>query len=137
MKIAVRYYTKSGNTLKLAQAIAKAVDVKEEDVSVKLKEDVDILFLGSSLYGGRADEKVVQFIDEIDVKVGLIVNFSTAAIFKSTYKHIKRLVKKKNIKIAKEEFHCKGSAGKMNPGKPDETDLEQVSAFAKECIEKY
>ena len=50
MKIAVRYYTRSGNTKKLAEAIAKAVGAEAKTVDEPLWEDVDILFLGSSVY---------------------------------------------------------------------------------------
>ena len=50
MKAAVRYYTKSGNTKKLADAIAKAVGVEADTVDHQLEEDIDILFLGSSVY---------------------------------------------------------------------------------------
>ena len=46
MKIAVRYFSRGGNTKKLADAIAKAVGVDAETTSVPLTEDVDILFLG-------------------------------------------------------------------------------------------
>ena len=45
MKIAVRYYTRSGNTKKLADAIAEAASVDAKDVSVTLEEKADILFL--------------------------------------------------------------------------------------------
>ena len=47
-KIAVRYYTKTGNTKKLAEAIAETVGVKAESVTVPVDQEVDILFLGSS-----------------------------------------------------------------------------------------
>ena len=45
MKIAVRYYTKTGNTKKLAMAIAEAVGVEAKPISVPVDEPVDILFL--------------------------------------------------------------------------------------------
>lgn len=50
MKTAVRYFTMTGNTKKLAEAIAAALDVTAEDLSKPLTEDVDVLFLGSSVY---------------------------------------------------------------------------------------
>ena len=43
MKIAIRYYTRSGNTKKLAEAIAEAASVEAKDVSVPLEEEVDVL----------------------------------------------------------------------------------------------
>ena len=42
MKIAVRYYSRSGNTRKLAEAIAKAVNVEAKTTDEPLDEDVDI-----------------------------------------------------------------------------------------------
>ena len=50
MKIAVRYYTKTGNTKKLAEAVAKAVGAEALPISVPVDEPADILFLGNSYY---------------------------------------------------------------------------------------
>lgn len=49
MKIAARYYTRSGNTKKLADAIADAVGTTAKTTAEPLTEDMDILFLGSSV----------------------------------------------------------------------------------------
>ena len=53
MKIEVRYYTKGGNTEKLATAVASAAGVGALPVSEGLTGHADILFLGSSLYAGK------------------------------------------------------------------------------------
>lgn len=134
MKVAVRYYTKSGNTKKLALAIAEAVGAEAKDVSSPLTEDVDILFLGSSVYAAGVDASVKEFISGIDVKVGKVVNFSTAAILKSTYNQIKKLLDKKNIPLADEEYYCKGSFGLLHRGKPDDKDLKEAAEFAKKFM---
>ena len=47
MKIAVRYYTKTGNTKKLAEAVADAVGAEALPISAPITERVDILFLGN------------------------------------------------------------------------------------------
>ena len=47
MNIAVRYYTKTGNTQRLAEAIGKAIGVEALPISVPLTEKADILFLGN------------------------------------------------------------------------------------------
>ena len=62
MKAAVRYYTRSGNIKKLAEAIAKAVGVEAKTVDEPLREDVDILFLGSSVYAYGVDDSIKNFI---------------------------------------------------------------------------
>ena len=134
MKIAVRYFTKSGNTKKLADAIAAAVGEQAQTVSVPLTEDVDILFLGSSVYAAGVDGAVKKFISGIDVKVGKVVNFSTAAILKSTYKQVAKLLAEKNITMAEEEFYCRGSFTVMHKGKPDADDCKAAADFAKKII---
>lgn len=136
MKVAVRYYTKSGNTEKLAAAIAEAVGVDAHDVSVPLNEDVDILFLGSSVYAAGIDPAIKQFISNLQVEVGKVVNFSTAAILKSTYKQVKKLLDAKGIPLAEEEYACKGSFGPMNQNKPDDKNLEEAAEFAKAIVAK-
>lgn len=136
MKIAVRYYTRSGNTKKLAEAIAEAVGTKAETTSAPLTEDVDILFLGSSVYGGGVDSDVRKFISGIDVRVGRVVNFSTAALVKSSYKQIAKLLAEKQIPLAQEEFACKGSFAFMHRGKPDADDCKAAAEFAKKMLSK-
>ena len=76
MKIASRYYTKTGNTKKLAEAISQVVNVEAKTVDEPLTEDVDILFLGSAVYAAGIDGKIKEFIKNIDVNVGEVVNFS-------------------------------------------------------------
>ena len=135
MKIAIRYYTKTGNTRKLAEAIASVLEAQAFDVSVPLSEDVDILFLGSSVYAAGVDEEIKQFIDGIGRKVGKVVNFSTAALLPSTYKQVKKLVEQKGLAMAAEEFHCRGSFQFMHKGKPDAADCAEAANFARSVIE--
>lgn len=136
MKIAVRYYTRGGNTKKLALAIGKAVGVEALDVSSPLQEKVDILFLGSSVYAAGVDDAIKQFVAEHSDKIGKIVNFSTAAILSSTYNQVKKLAEQHGIEMAKEEFHCRGSFAFMHKGKPDASDLKKAAAFAKAVLKR-
>lgn len=137
MKVAIRYFSRGGNTKKLADAIGKAIGVEVCSVSEPLTEDVDVLFLGSSVYAYGVDDEIKRFINELSVRVGCVVNFSTAAIIKSTYKQISKLLQEKNITLAEEEFACKGSFGPMHKGKPDEEDLQKAAEFAKDVLKKW
>jgi flavodoxin len=134
MKTAVRYYSRGGNTEKLAKAIAEAVGVEALTTEVPLSEDVDILFLGSSVYAYGVDDSVKKFIAGNRAKIGKVVNFSTAALIRSTYKQVSRLLEEKNIPMAKEEFYCRGSFGPMHKGKPDAADLKSAAGFAKKIV---
>lgn len=52
MEIKVRYFSKSGNTRKLADAIAEETHCTAQDISVPLDGYADILFLGAAVYWG-------------------------------------------------------------------------------------
>lgn len=131
MKIAIRYFTRSGNTKKLADAIAEAVGVEAKGVSESLEEPVDILFLGSSVYAAGVDDAVKQFIADNRQQIGTLYNFSTAALLSSTYKQIQKIAGENGVKVADEEFHCRGSFSVMHKGRPNQDDLNAVAAFAK------
>ena len=132
MKIAVRYYTKTGNTKRLAEAIAKAVGVEALPVTAPVTESVDILFLGNSYYAFTIDPEVRRFIESLDKeKVGKIVNFGSAAMMNSTWKKVKAVADKVGISMDEREFHCKGEFKGLHKGKPDESDLDAAAAFAK------
>ena len=136
MKIAIRYYTKTGNTKKLADAIGSAVGVEPKTVAEPLTEDVDILFLGSAVYAAGISGKIKEFIKNISVNVGEVVNFSSAALIESTYKQVKGEVEAKGLKMSEEEFHCRGAFKLIHRGHPDEKDLADVQEFARKIISK-
>ncbi len=136
MNVAVRYYTKSGNTKKLALAIADAVGVKAEDVSVSLDCKADVLFLGSSVYAAGVNESIKLFIKNNAENIGEIVNFSTAAVLDSTYSQVKKIARANHVKISSDEFHCRGSFAFMHRGKPDKNDLKKAAAFAENVCSK-
>ena len=58
MKIAVRYYTQTGNTKKLANAIAAELGTEAKSIESPLEEDADVLFLCNSVYWAGV-EKIV------------------------------------------------------------------------------
>ena len=136
MKTAVRYYTKTGNTKRLAEAIAGAVSAEALPISVPVDESVDILFLGNSYYAFSIDPEVRKFVSSLDkTKVGRIVNFGSAAMLNSTWKKVKDEADKVGIPMDEREFHCKGEFKGIHKGKPDETDMKAAAEFAKKFIE--
>ena len=135
MKIAVRYYTKTGNTKRLAEAVAKAVGAEAQPISAPLTDSVDILFLGNSYYAFSIDPEVRDFIRSLDSsKVGRIVNFGSAAMLNSTWKKVKTEADKAGIKMDDREFHCKGEFKGIHKGRPNAEDLTAAADFARSIV---
>ena len=131
MKAAVRYYTKTGNTKRLAESVAKAAGVEALPLSAPIEEPVDILFLGNSYYAFSIDPEVKAFIASLDKeKVGKIVNFGSAALLNSTWKKVKAEADKAGIVMDAREFHCKGEFKGAHKGRPNEQDLKAAAEFA-------
>ena len=137
MKTAVRYYTKTGNTKRLAEAVAEAVGTEALPLTAAVEEPVDILFLGNSYYAFSIDPEVRDFIRKLDKnKVGKIVNFGSAAMLNSTYKKVKAEADKVGIPMDEREFHCKGEFKGIHKGRPNAEDLAAAADFARSIIQK-
>lgn len=135
MTVEIRYFSRGGNTRKLAEAIAQSLGKEALTTDVPLKEDVDILFLGSSVYAYGVDDEVKRFIKGINARIGKVVGLSTAALVKSTYKQVGKLLEEKGIPQATEEFYCKGSFGPMHKGRPNDEDCRKAAAFARKITQ--
>ncbi|MBQ6635824.1 MAG: flavodoxin [Lachnospiraceae bacterium] len=135
MKVAVRYYTKTGHTKKLAEAVAGAVGAEALPISTPVSEPVDILFLGNSYYAFSIDPEVRTFIRTLDRnKVGRIVNFGSVAMLNSTWKKVKAEADKVGIAMDQREFHCRGEFKAFHKGRPNEEDLAAAAEFAKSIV---
>lgn len=133
MTFSVRYYTKTGNTKRLAEAIAKELGVEALPISEPVTEPVDALFLGNSYYAFTIDPEVKAFVSSLDKsKVGRIVNFGSAAMLNSTYKKVKAVADKVGIPMDEKEFHCKGEFKAFHKGRPNEEDLRAAAEFARQ-----
>ena len=130
MTYAVRYYTQTGNTKRLAEAIAKELGVEALPISVPITEKVDVLLLGNSYYAFTIAPEVKDFVAGLEKdKVGRIVNFGTAAMMNSTYKKVRAVAKTAGIEVLDKEFHCKGEFKGMNKGRPNADDIKAAIDF--------
>lgn len=134
MSVAVRYYTRSGNTKKLADAIAARLGVEACTVDKGLLERVDVLFLGCSYYAFDVDEAVKEFILANKWNIGKIVLFGTSAMMKSAYKPVKKVADEAGVELTHEEFHCWGQFHFAHKGRPDENDMKAAADFAENVL---
>ena len=130
MKVAVRYYSRSGNTKAVAEAIAKAAGTQAVSVDWKeagLGEAVDVLFIGGALYAYGLDSHLKEFLKGLKKEqVKKAVVFSTSWISKHSVELIKKGLAEAGIPVAEEFFYVKS--------KPDDRQLKDAAAFAEKFL---
>ncbi|MBE5826623.1 MAG: flavodoxin family protein [Butyrivibrio sp.] len=114
MSIAVRYYSRSGNTKKVAEYIAEAAGVNAVSVDSKdaaLTEKADVLFIGGALYAYGIDENLKKYLDTLSAdKVGKAVVFSTSWLSKHALDVIKKSLSDKGISVESQTLYFKSKA---------------------------
>ncbi len=134
MTVAVRYFSRTGNTKKLADAIAQELGVEAKTTDSALEENVDLLFLGTAMYAAGVDPAIDEFVKTNAAKIGKIASFCTTAVAPSTFKLVKKIAEANNVQLMDNEFHCKGKFTVMHKDRPNEKDLNAVRQFAKELV---
>lgn len=130
MKIAVRYYSRSGNTKAVAEAIAAAAGVNAVSVDAKaapLSEPIDVLFIGGALYAYGLDGHLKEYLKTLkkeDAKKAVI--FSTSWISKHSIDLIRKGLEDAGIHTEAEAFYSKS--------KPNDAQLKEAEEFAKKFI---
>ena len=126
MNVAVRYYSRSGNTKAMAEAIAKAAGVPAVSVdagNAAISEPVDVLFVGGALYAYGIDAHLKDYLKMLDKsKVKKAVVFSSTWISKHSIALIKSGLKEQGIDVAEEALYVRG--------KPGAEQLKDAEAFA-------
>ncbi|MGD0451097.1 MAG: flavodoxin domain-containing protein [Candidatus Bathyarchaeia archaeon] len=137
MKIALVYFSRGGNTRKIAEAMAEelgvtAVDVKKEQPDVS---DVDLLVVGSGTYGGKPGKEMVAYLENLKP-----VASKKAACFSScasgdaskTLQTMKDILSKKGYSNV-DSFSCLGKwlMGLSRRGHPSDEELAHAREFAK------
>lgn len=127
MKTAVRFYSRSGNTKLLADALARGAGVEAVSTdaeSAPLTEPVDLLLIGGALYAYGIDAHLKSYLATLTKEqVGRAVIFSTSWISKHAITLIRKALTEKGIPVAEEFCYVRG--------KPKEKDLLAAEAFAK------
>ena len=138
MKIRVLYHSSTGNTKKVAEAIATAAKVQAEAIAedTMLSEPVDLLFLGAAPYAGNVNRALPQFIESLSPDmVGRVAVFGTAASPNSTWPQLKGFLDARRIPVLDQYFHCRGQFLLAHRGRPNAQDLQKAVAFTQEIIE--
>ena len=129
--VAVRYFSKTGNTKKVAKAIAKGAGAKAVSITdePKLKEYVDVLFLGGAPYANVMAPELKTYAFNLDPdKIGKVVLFTTSNWSRRTVLYLRKIFKAKGIEVEREYFY----AHMLNV----KNRLEDAKKFGRKIVER-
>ena len=131
----VLYYSKGGNTKKLADVIAGELGVNASDLSFSsLDRDAKVIFLGSGVYAGKPGEEMARFIETRDFGGRKVVLFSTSwRTGEHAFDGLADTLKRRGA-IVQRGYHCKGKAGIFNLGHPSRDDLEGARKYVRDIV---
>jgi len=141
MKICLVYTSLTGNTRRLAEAMAETLEVEARKVKeVSAVDRVDLLFLGSGVYGGRPARSMREFLRKLpsleEVKIAL---FGTYGAQPRQLDTMASLVQEKGGEILG-RFSCKGrdwfALGLIGRGHPSPAELEAAASFARQIRDR-
>ncbi len=149
MKVLITYNSvHRGNTEKIANAMASAIDadiMKYDKVDGYNILDYDLIGFGSGIYYGKADKKLMEFIDNLPpVKNRKAFVFTTSGKGNPAYSSsLGEKVSVNGFKVIG-EFSCKAFdawgplklIGGINKGRPNAQDLENAEIFIKGLVKK-
>lgn len=139
MKIRVLYHSATGNTKKIAEAIAKQADVKAENIADdSFVQDVDLLFIGDGIYGGKINAKTQKLLSSMNSsQVAHVAIFGTYGGQTKAIEQMKATLQSQGVNVCDEAFGCRGRAWLVaNIAHPSTEDMEHAKQFAKRIIEK-
>ncbi len=137
MESQVIYFSRKGNTKKVAEAIASELGVKAENVKDAELVENALVFLGSGCYGGKPGKIITEFIEDNNFNSRNVALFGTSGGGEGM--EVKEM---ENLLIAKKaciqnKFFCKGKFLMFSRGRPSDEDLNEAKKFAKLMKNKY
>ena len=129
----VLYYSRGGNTRKLADVIAGELGVKAGEIGfTSLDPGAKIVFLGSGVYAGKPGGDLMNFIESHDFRGRKVSIFSTSWITgENAFRGTADALTRRGATIIR-GYHCKGRAGIFNLGHPNRADLVGAREFARD-----
>ena len=136
MNVQVAYYSATGNTRKVAESMAGAIDCKATGIDAYGNDGtVDLLFLGAAVYathGHGVHEAVRKFIAGLEKSsVKKVALFSTGFIQSEAIPGMRKLLEARGITVLPESYFCLGRFALFNLGHPNALELEGAAAFAR------
>lgn len=135
-KVRIVYATMTNHSKKLAEAIARSLHAKAENIKENpVLKDVALLFIVGGLYSGESMPELLEFLRRVDgaqIKRAALV--TSSATKKHEQKSVRALLEAKGIEVVGETT-CPGSFLLMSFGHPNKADVSEAVRFASRLAE--
>ncbi len=131
------YDSRTGNTRKLAEAMAAELGIKAEDVKdASLDAGDGILFLGSGCYGSQPGKNMLKFIETHDLQGRRVALFGTSCGGAGNeVKVMAEALKGKGATVIG-SCYCRGKFLLFSGGHPDAADIGAARKFARDVAKR-
>lgn len=133
MHTAVLYYTKTGHSRRVSNAIGAELGVASQPIEADPKlSGVDLLFIVSGIYGGVSDPKMVDYAKKLHSSMVKRAALSTSCTGGIQRQHMVRQALTANgIQVLADEFACRGSFLIFGLGHPSKIDVDNAVRFTR------
>lgn len=131
MNINIVYATMTKHSKKLAEAIAKELNIHAQNVlDNTVLQDTDLLFIVGGIYGGKSLPILIEFVQQLDSqtikKVALVTSCSSK---KQRQDNVRKILNDKGIEVI-DEFSCYGNFLFIKFGHPNQQEIQQAVDYA-------
>ncbi len=136
----VVYYSRTGNTGKIAKAISEEIKGQEYNLKMFNKseislDEIDTIFVGSGIYGGKLDNQVKDFILSLsDKSYNIAVFITRAGVGKAYINEIRDFIEKvrnNGNKANDNFFECYGKGIIFHRKYPRQEDFKKIVNWVK------
>jgi len=128
----VIYYSRGGNTRKVAEAVAAELGTAARDIKTvdRVADEADII-LGSGCYGAVLAKDIADFLDRNQYPGRKIALFTTSVLgLGKEVEVMEKQIRGKGVEVAA-HFNCYGQFLGVKRGHPDKDDLDKAREFAR------
>ncbi|MBN1776413.1 MAG: hypothetical protein JW817_08120 [Clostridiales bacterium] len=137
MNVKLAYYSKTGHSRKIAEAVGKALSIKplniEDNPSVF---GADLLFIVGGIYNGLSASEMIRFGEKLKPAMAQRVAIITSSAFrKDTQNRLSMILKSNYIEVLG-ECMVRGAFTVISMGHPNNQDYSTAIDFAKKTMEE-
>ena len=129
-KMQVLYFSKAGNTEKMAQAIGKSQKAKSDKIPPAYPvEGQKLILIGLELGKGSVDKQVKDFINDLKPeRTKNVAFFVTGNV--SALEELKDILKHKGVNVLDDVYACEVKGWLFRSGKVTDEDIQAVVKWA-------